>query len=106
MATTPYTITAEGLTVTLERNLARDVAVPGTAKLLSMPVGQVFSRRLRSQSFLPNLHLISNTIGFPDEPARKPNVRLNIMPITPEVVTTSTNLSSSRCPIRPMSPRI
>ena len=83
MATTPYTITAEGLTVTLERNLARDVAVPGTAKLLSMPVGQVFSRRLRSQSFLPNLHLISNTIGFPDEPARKPNVRLNIMPITP-----------------------
>ena len=83
MATAPYTVGTEGLTVTLERNLARDVAVPGTAKLFSMPVGQVFSRRLRSQSFLPNLHLISNTIGFPEEPARKPNLRLNIMPITP-----------------------
>jgi vanillate O-demethylase monooxygenase subunit len=83
MATTPYTVNTEGMVVTLERNLARDVAVPGTAKLFSMPVGQVFSRRLRSQSFLPNLHLISNTIGFPDEPARQPNVRLNIMPITP-----------------------
>ena len=83
MATTPYTISSDNLTVTLERNLARDVAVPGTAKLFSMPVGQVFSRRLRSVSFLPNLHLISNTIGFPDEPSRKPNVRLNIMPITP-----------------------
>jgi phenylpropionate dioxygenase-like ring-hydroxylating dioxygenase large terminal subunit len=83
MATAPYTVGTEGLTVTLERNLVRDVAVPGTAKLFSMPVGQVFSRRLRSQSFLPNLHLISNTIGFPDEPERKPNVRLNIMPITP-----------------------
>jgi len=83
MATTPYTISSDNLTVTLERNLARDVAVPGTAKLFSMPIGQVFSRRLRSVSFLPNLHLISNTIGFPDEPSRKPNVRLNIMPITP-----------------------
>ena len=83
MATTPYTISSDNLTVTLERNLARDVAVPGTAKLFSMPVGQVFSRRLRSVSYLPNLHLISNTIGFPDEPSRKPNVRLNIMPITP-----------------------
>jgi vanillate O-demethylase monooxygenase subunit len=83
MATTPYTVSTEGLTVTLERNLTRDVAVPGTAKLFSMPVGQVFSRRLRSQSFLPNLHLISNTIGFPDDPAQQPNVRLNIMPITP-----------------------
>jgi vanillate O-demethylase monooxygenase subunit len=83
MATAPYTVGTEGMTVTLERNLARDMAVPGTAKLFSMPVGQVFSRRLRSQSFLPNLHLISNTIGFPDEPARKANVRLNIMPITP-----------------------
>lgn len=83
MATTPYTISSDNLTVTLERNLTRDVAVPGTAKLFSMPVGQVFSRLLRSVSFLPNLHLISNTIGFPDEPGRKPNVRLNIMPITP-----------------------
>jgi hypothetical protein len=83
MATTPYTVDTQGMIVTLERNLARDVAVPGTAKLFSMPVGQVFSRRLRSQSFLPNLHLISNTIGFPDEPERQPNVRLNIMPITP-----------------------
>ena len=83
MATAPYTVSVEGMTVTLERNLARDVAVPGTAKLFSMPVGQVFSRRLRSQSFLPNLHLISNTIGFPDEPARAANLRLNIMPITP-----------------------
>jgi vanillate O-demethylase monooxygenase subunit len=83
MATAPYTVSTEDLTVTLERNLARDVAVPGTAKLFSMPVGQVFSRKLRSQSFLPNLHLISNTIGFPDEPIREPNVRVNIMPITP-----------------------
>ena len=83
MATAPYTVSAEGSSVVLERNLARDQAVPGTAKLFSMPVGQVFSRRLRSQSFLPHLHLISNTIGFPDEPARMPNVRLNIMPITP-----------------------
>ena len=83
MATAPYTTGADGTIVTLERNLTRDVAVPGTAKLFSMPVGQVFSRRLRSQSFLPHLHLISNTIGFPDEPARAPNVRLNIMPITP-----------------------
>lgn len=83
MASAPYAVGTEGLTVTLERNLARDVAVPGTAKLFSMPVGQVFSRRLRSRSFLPNLHLISNTIGFPDEPERKANVRLNIMPITP-----------------------
>ena len=83
MANAPYTINDEGLSVTLERNLARDVAVPGTAKLFSLPVGQVFSRLNRSQSFLPNLHLICNTIGFPDEPTRKPNVRLNIMPITP-----------------------
>jgi len=83
MATAPYTIGTAGLTVTLERNLARDVAVPGTAKLFSMSVGQVFSRRLHSRSFLPNLHLIRNTIGFPDEPERKPNLRLNIMPITP-----------------------
>ena len=83
MANAPYTINDEGLSVTLERNLARDVAVPGTAKLFSLPVGQVFSRLNRSQSFLPNLHLICNTIGFPDEPTRKPNVSLNIMPITP-----------------------
>jgi nitrite reductase/ring-hydroxylating ferredoxin subunit len=83
MATAPFTSGANGAVVTLERNLARDVAVPGTAKLFSMPVGQVFSRRLRSDSFLPHLHLISNTIGFPDEPSRAPNRRLNIMPITP-----------------------
>jgi nitrite reductase/ring-hydroxylating ferredoxin subunit len=83
MATTPYTLSNEDAVVVLERNLARDVAVPGTAKLFSMPVGQVFSRRLRSQAFLPNLHLISNTIGFPDEPTRSSNLRLNIMPITP-----------------------
>jgi phenylpropionate dioxygenase-like ring-hydroxylating dioxygenase large terminal subunit len=83
MATAPFTSGADRTIVTLERNLARDVAVPGTAKLFSMPVGQVFSRRLRSDSFLPHLQLISNTIGFPDEPSRAPNVRLNIMPITP-----------------------
>jgi nitrite reductase/ring-hydroxylating ferredoxin subunit len=83
MATAPFTTGTNGKVVTLERHLMRDVAVPGTAKLFSIPVGQVFSRRLRSDSFLPNLHLISNTIGFPDEPARTPNMRLNIMPITP-----------------------
>lgn len=83
MALTPYTVNTDGTTVTLERNLERDVAVPGTAKLFSMPVGQVFSRNLRTRSFIPNLHVITNTIGFPDEPERKPNVRLNIMPITP-----------------------
>jgi vanillate O-demethylase monooxygenase subunit len=83
MATAPYTVNTDAAVVVLERDLARDVAVPGTAKLFSMPAGQVFSRRLRSQSFLPHLHLISNTIGFPDEPTRSPNVRLNIMPITP-----------------------
>jgi phenylpropionate dioxygenase-like ring-hydroxylating dioxygenase large terminal subunit len=83
MATAPFTMSNEGTVVVLERSLARDVAVPGTAKLFSIPVGQVFSRRLRSQSCLPNLHLISNTIGFPDEPTRAPNVRLNVMPITP-----------------------
>ena len=83
MATAPFTISADGSIVVLERNLARDVTVPGTAMLFSLPVGQVFSRRLRSQSFLPNLHLISNTIGFPEEPTRSPNMRLNIMPITP-----------------------
>jgi phenylpropionate dioxygenase-like ring-hydroxylating dioxygenase large terminal subunit len=83
MASAPYTVSSEGEIVVLERDLARDIAVPGTAKLFSMPVGQIFSRRLRSQSFLPHLHLISNTIGFPEEPARSPNMRLNIMPITP-----------------------
>jgi len=83
MARTPYTVDTDGSTVTLERNLARDVAVPGTAKLFSMQPEQVFSRRLRTRSFLPNLHVISNTIGFPDEPERASNVRLNIMPITP-----------------------
>jgi phenylpropionate dioxygenase-like ring-hydroxylating dioxygenase large terminal subunit len=83
MATAPYTTSTDGMTVTLERNLARDVAVPGTAKLFSIPEGQVFSRRLCSQSFLPHLHLITNTIGFPDEPAQQANLRLNIMPITP-----------------------
>ncbi len=83
MANSPYTVATEGAVVTLERHLARDEAVPGTAKLFSMPLGQVFSRHLRSRSFLPHLHLINNTIGFPDEPARKHNVRLNIMPITP-----------------------
>jgi phenylpropionate dioxygenase-like ring-hydroxylating dioxygenase large terminal subunit len=83
MATAPYTTASNGSIVTLERDLKRDVAVPGTAKLFSMPAGQVFSRRLRSQSFLPHLHLISNTIGLTDEPALAPNVRLNIMPITP-----------------------
>lgn len=83
MANAPYTVNTEGTRVTLERNLERDEAVPGTAKLFSMPEGQVFSRRLMSRSFVPNVHLISNTIGFPDEPDRKPNVRLNIMPITP-----------------------
>lgn len=83
MANAPYTVSTEGPVVTLERWLARDEAVPGTAKLFSMPLGQVFSRRLRSRSFLPNLHLINNTIGFPDEPERPANVRLNLFPITP-----------------------
>ena len=83
MATSPYTVSTKGHVVTLERNLARDEATGGTAKLFSLPEGQVFSRLLRTQSYLPNLHLVSNTIGFPDEPGRKANVRLNIMPITP-----------------------
>jgi phenylpropionate dioxygenase-like ring-hydroxylating dioxygenase large terminal subunit len=83
MADAPYNVSTDGLQVTLERDLARDVAVPGTAKLFSLKDGQVFSRLLNSTSYLPNLHVISNTIGFPDEPEKQSNVRLNIMPITP-----------------------
>jgi phenylpropionate dioxygenase-like ring-hydroxylating dioxygenase large terminal subunit len=83
MANAPYTVEAQGAVVTLERNLSRDEAVGGTAKLFSMVTGTVFSRKLTSRSLLPHLHIIRNEIGFPDEPGRKSNVRINIMPITP-----------------------
>ena len=83
MATSPFTVSTNENVVTLERNLVRDEAIGGTAKLFSLTEGQVFSRLLNTRSFLPNLHVVTNTIGFPDEPGRAPRVRLNIIPITP-----------------------
>ncbi len=83
MAHAPYKSNTTGTVVTLERTLARDVAVSGTAKLFSLDEGQVFSRWLQTRAFLPHLHLINNTIGFPDVAGRAPNVRLNLFPITP-----------------------
>jgi vanillate O-demethylase monooxygenase subunit len=83
MASSPYTVETKGARVTLERFLERDAAGPGPAKLFSMPVGTSYSRRLTTRSLLPNLHLVRNEITFLDEPGRKPNVRVNIMPITP-----------------------
>ncbi|MBC2662788.1 aromatic ring-hydroxylating dioxygenase subunit alpha [Novosphingobium flavum] len=83
MASSPYTVETKGQMVTLERFLDGDAAGPGTAKLFSMPVGTNYSRRLTTRSLLPNVHLVRNEITFLDEPGRPPNVRVNIMPITP-----------------------
>ena len=83
MASSTFRLESEGKIVRLIRELKGDTPTPSNTKQYGLHGASVFDRQLMSIAYLPNLHIIRNTFSFPDQPNRPPQIRINVMPITP-----------------------
>ena len=83
MASSTFRLESGGKIVRLIRELKGDTPTPSNTKQYGLNGARVFDRQLMSIAYLPNLHIIRNTFTFPEQPDRPPQIRINVMPITP-----------------------